>query len=571
MFRRLSKVKTLSLLAVVIVSIFATVTSMQLVQKARGAASYTGAAKPMEFYLHYADTPVDVAGIQTKYLMNTTQWFHFLTQQDAHANSFYKPVGQPKIAVDFYVYPNLAGPVTFNGTWQVFVWVNASAYKPTGFNLQFYEITTGGVTLWDSGMLNPTVTSSIGEYIDVPVYNYNLSAPLIHTFNADTTLQVHLEVNAGSSADTRIWYDSPFYPSKVIIPAQDYARPVSVKTYAYDNSETNRFFNNWSDTQRVVIVRATVANPFGGYDVNRVNMTILDPTNSPVVNNVDTVRKSDGQWLTQFTNLYEANWTYPSTAQLGNYTVKVSVIDNNGFYEYQGTGYFGPFIEHNDHMFQMGFIVYYNPAFHIVDDADTPLSSAQVYVTWPNGTRESLPRYTDANGWINLTHVLPATYGFTILWKDVVVKQESVFADSDGPYTIKTQVYQLTVTVLGNNRATVHGAYVIIYTQTGVGYGLDTTDAAGQAVFKLPKGVYSIEAHYSAEYWLKVVTTSATETPFSVDASKTATIVLEEFPPPIWTTTGFLLLMALIAVSVFAALYIVFLSRRRIPTVKRKA
>jgi len=571
MFGKLSEAKTLSLLTVTVLSIFASVACMQLIPKANATASYTGAAKPMEFYLHYVDAPVDVAGIQTKYLMNTTQWFGFQTQQEAFANSFYKPIGLPKIAVDFYLYPNLAGPVIFNGTWQVFIWANASAYKPTGFTLQFYEITVGGETLWDSGTRNPTVRSSIGEYIDVPVYNYNLSTPLTHAFSAGTTLQAHLEVNAGSSADTRIWYDSPSYPSKIILPAQDYARPLTIKTYAYDNSETNMFYNNWSDTQRIVIVQATVTDPFGGYDISRVNMTLLDPANSPIVYNVDMVRKSNGQWLTRFANTYEANWTYPSTAQLGNYTVKVSVVDNNGYYRYLTTGSFLPFIEHNDHIFQMGVIVYYNPSFHIVDDVDASLPNAQVYITWPNGTRESLPRYTDANGWISLAHVLPANYGFTILWKDIVVKQESIYVDSDGPYTVKTEVYELTVNVLGNNGAAVHGAYVVVYTQTGVGYGLDTTDVVGQAVFKLPKGTYTIEAHFSAEYWLKAVTASATETPVSVEFSKTTIIVLEEFPPPIWTTTGFLLLMALIGVSIFAALYIVFLSRRRVPRARKRA
>ena len=570
MLRKLYEAKTLSLIAVAALSIFASIASMKLIPKATGAASYTGVAKPMEFFLHHVDTPVDVAGIQTTYLMNTTQWFSFQTQQEAFANSFYKPIGLPKVAVDFYLYPNLAGPVMLNGTWQVFIWANASAYKPTGFTLQFYEITVGGETLWDSGTRNPIVRSSIGEYIDVPVYNYNLSTPLTHAFSTGTTLQVHLEVNAGSSADTRIWYDSPSYPSKIILPAQDYARPLTIKTYAYDNSETNMFYNNWSDTQRIVIVQATVTDPFGGYDINRVNMTLLDPTNSPVVNNIDMMCKSNGQWLTRFANTYEANWTYPSMAQLGNYTVKVSVVDNNGYYRYLARGSFQPFIEHSDHIFQMGVIVYYSPSFHIVDDVDESLPNAQVYITWPNGIKESLPRYTDADGWISLAHVLPANYGLTILWKDTVVKQESVYVDSDGPYTVKTEVYELTVNVLGNNGAAVHGAYVVVYTQAGVGYGLDITNVAGHAVFKLPLGTYNIEAHYSAEYWLKVVTTSA-EAAITVDSSKSTTIILEEFPPPIWTTTGFLLLIALIGVSVFAAFYIVFLSRGRAPLARKKA
>ncbi len=564
MSRKHYDLRTLTLLVIEAFSLIAYINAVRMVPSADAAASYTGAPKPMEFYLHYLDVPVDVAGLQTKYVMNTTQFFRFQTQQDAHANSFYKEADQPKVAVDFYLYPNLAGPVTLNGLWQVFIWLNGSAYKTINFKLQFQEVTVGGEMLWDSGLVTPTVSSSIGEYMDVPVYNYNLSASLTHAFNPNTSLHVHVELNTGTAVSARIWYDSPFYPSKVILPAEDYARPLDVKTYAWDNSETNLFYYNWSDSQRKVIVRATVADPFGGYDIYRVNMTIFDPAGSPVVQNVDMTRKPDGQWLTRFSHTYEASWSYPSTAQLGNYTVKVSVLDYNGYY--RGL----PFIEDNDHVFSIGIIVYYNPAFLVVDDVGDPLPSAQVFITWPNGSRDVLPRYTDANGLITLTHALPASYGFTILWKDVVVRQTTVDVNSDGPYTIETDVYQLTIQVLGNNAIAVHGAYVIVYTQTGVGYGLDTSDASGIAVFKLPAGFYDIEAHFSAEYWLKVVTTSAKEQAVQVNASTSKTIVLTEFPPEIWTTTGFWLLMALVAVVVFAAVYILFISRKGLPAIRRK-
>lgn len=520
-------------------------------------SAYTGAAKPMEFYFHYVDSPVDVAGVQAKYIMNTTRWFSFLTQQEAYSNSFYKPVGLPKIAVDFYLYPNFAGPATINGTWQVFIWMNSSAYKPVGFNIQFKEITIGGVTLWDSGLINPTVTSTIGEYIDVPIYNYNLSTPLVHSFNPDTTLLVDVTVNAGSSADTRIWYDSASFPSKAILPVEDYARPVSIKTYAVDNSETDLFYYNWSESQRKVIVRANVTDPFGGYDIYRVNMTILDPEGTPVVDNADMTRMSDGQWRINYVHLFEANWSYPTTAVLGNYTVTVSVIDNNGYYQNIDTGTFEPFIEEDTHIFTIGVIVYYDSAFLVTDDANDPLPNAQVYITWTNGTTDLLPRYTAADGFVNLTQVSAGNYGFTILWKDVVVQQTTVYVDSDGPYTIKTRVYQLTVEVLGNNQVPIEGAYVIVYTQSGVGYGLDTTDAAGQALFKLPAGDYRIDAHYSSDHWLTVVRTSATE-PVSVATSTSKTIILDDFPPAVWTTLGFWLLILCSVALVIAVVFVLY-------------
>jgi len=554
------------MVAIVFLSIISVALLVSIVPVAESQSS--GVAKPKEFYFHYIDTPVSVAGLETKYIMNTTEWFKFLTQEEAFTNSFYKPVGLPKIAIDFYLYPNLAGPVMINGTWQVFVWVNGSAYKPVGFTVQFKEITVGGATLWDSGPKNPTVTSSVGAYIDVPVYNYNLSTTLNHAFNAGTTLLVEVEVNAGSSADTRIWYDSPLYPSKVILPVEDYARPSSIKTYAVDNSETNLFYYNWSESQRKVIVRANVTDPFGGYDIYKVNMTILDPASNKVVDSVDMTRVTDGLWRVHYSLIYEANWTYLGTATLGDYTVKVSVIDNNGYYHNIDYGTFEPFMEEGFHIFSIGVIVYYDPAFLIVDDVNAPLPKAQVYITWPNGTTDTLPRYTAQNGFINLAHVIAGNYGFTILWKDVVVLQTTQYVDSNGPYTLKCRVYQLTVEVLGNNRVPVHGAYVIVYAEGGVGYGLETSDAAGKATFKLPAGTYDIEAHYRADYWLTVVTTKATKSAVSVASSRSETIVLTDFPPPIWNTTGFWLIIVLVAAAILATVLIVFKSRIGLPVLR---
>lgn len=320
----------------------------------RDAKSQTAEiTKPKEFFLHHASTPVSVAGLETKYVMNTTKLFSYLTQEQAFNNSFYKPTGQPKIVVDFYLYPNLAGPVAMNGLWQVFVWANSSAYRPTGFSLQFSEVTVGGSVLWNSGSISPTVTSSIGGYIDVPLYNYNLSTTLNHSFNVDTTVHVQVEVNAGSSADTRIWYDSPFYPSKVILPVEDYAKPISIKTYAYDSSETSMFYYNWNSSQRHVFIQVNVTDPFGGYDVYKVNMTIRNPSGS-VVASQDMARTTDGLWQINFRNMYKADWPYLSSAPLGEYTITVSVIDNNGYQKSLELGTFEPFTEEDTQTFSIG-------------------------------------------------------------------------------------------------------------------------------------------------------------------------------------------------------------------------
>jgi signal transduction histidine kinase len=530
---------------------------------ARVNSAYSAVAKPLEFYLHNFDIPVSVAGLQAKYVMNTTRLFKFLTQQDAYANSFYKPVGLPKIDVGFYLYPNFAGPVTINGQWQVFLWVNGSAYKPTVFSLDFQEITVGGDLLWDSGALNPTVTSTIAQYTDVPVYNYNLLVTLSHNFTAGTTLHVQAEVNAGSSADTRIWYDSPLYPSKVILPAQDYARASSIKTYAYDNSEISLFYYNWSDNQRIVIVRANVTDPFGGYDVFKVNSTIFDPTGHAVINNTDMTRVTDGQWMVGYSHVYEINWTYSTNATLGDYTVIVTVIDNNGYYRNIDEGSYSPFIEEGIQIFTIGIIVYYDPSFLITDDLNDPLPSAQVYITWRNGTTDTFPRYTSGEGFINLMGIVATSnIGFTILWKDIIVQQTTVQINSNGPYTIKTRVYQLTVQVNANNGATINGAYVVLYGQSGAGYALKVTDAIGHAIFKMPEGTYRIDVNYATNYWLTAVNANASDT-IQLEESTVKNMILSGFPPAVWSTVGFLLLLVTIIVTALIVISIWLVARAR--------
>jgi hypothetical protein len=602
------------------------------------SSTYSHALKPMEFHFHYVDVPVHVAGLDTKYVMNTAKSFRFETQDEAYVNSFYKPTGQPKIAVDFYLYPNLAGPVTIDGAWQVFVWVNASAYKPAGFDLQFREVDVGGTVVWDSGPVSPIVTSSVGEYIDVPVLNYNLTATLLHTFSPGATILVEVAVNAGSSADTRIWYDSPYFPSKVILPLEDYARPVSVRTYDVNYTETNVYSTLWNETQRKVVVRCNVTDPLGGYDVFMVNVTILNAAQQKVLDSLNMTRTGDGTWETRLWNIYEANWSYPDAAMPGNYSVIVSVVDNNGKHRFLSYGIFEPFIEHgyqsstigiqhlvllrtldvhnqslagakvqafsdevilaegqtnssgywqvslwagnynmtvywqntmvaeqpiqvtNASQFSIRCSVYY-PVFKIVDDTNETLAEAEVYIASPNGTISIPPFYTDTGGVINLTQAPGGNYTFTIMWKGVKVSDAAIVVNSDGPYALRTWVYQLTVNVLGNDGTRVNGAYVIIYTQSGIGYGLELSDSTGESVFKLPIGTYRIDVRYSTVYWLSAVTANATEPSVQISSSRTIDITLQEYPPPIWRTILFWLVAG--AVLAIVLMLIAIMYRRR--------
>jgi hypothetical protein len=298
------------------------------------AVSSNPNARNVTLYWHYSTTPVSVGGIQTNYVLNSTSRFDFQTQQIAKQNSIYKGTGLASVVVDFYAYPNLAGPATLNGTWQVFVSANSSGYHPTIFNLRFREFPLGsGTATWDSGQINPIVTSSVGAYLDVPVYSYNLTTPtaLGHTFAQSSTIDLSVTVNDGAAADSRIWYDSPSYQSKVILPVVNPGEPAKIWTADTTGSVKSTF----PIQSQTVMISANVTDPFGGYDVNAttigtkaapVTLTLTGPGGSTLVSAQRMTQLTGGVAI--LNNLFQYNVSISGTA--GNYTATVSSTDNSG-------------------------------------------------------------------------------------------------------------------------------------------------------------------------------------------------------------------------------------------------
>lgn len=363
----------------------------------------------------------------------------------------------------------------------------------------------------------------------------------------------------------------------------------------------------------------------------RVIATVYDPAGAPVVDNKRMTLISGG--IASFVNLLQYNWTFSTaipgqynvtisaTDNSGNtvittayfwigqtYRIQVQAVDSKkkpltnarieaSVEEYTAlsedtntTGWIDAQIVGGTYNFTViwqGVIVnstldfpvvanttlvlncrVYDPIFLFVDDVDDQLPTAQVFIEWPNGTKNVLPIYTDSNGFLNLTQAPVGDYGFTLYWKGVKVLQEIQSVDSDGPYTMKCDVYQLAVEVLGNDGSPVRGVYVIIYTEAGIVYDFRVTDATGKAISKLPTGVYTIDVEYSTTYWLTAVATNATKH-LSVASSGPVTITLTDFPPPIWTTVGFWLLIAPIIAVVLGTAGFLYkkgvIFRRKVP------
>jgi hypothetical protein len=620
--------KPVGLLSIVVLA--AVIGSGFLVREA-GAVSPNPNAKNVTFYFHYLGTPVFIGGTMSHYVMDTAPRFQ------ATNNSVLKPLSQPKIELDFFMYPNLAGPATFNGTWQVIIWANASALKPTVWNTEYQEVSPGGLVVWDSGMLTPSVVggpATNNGYLDVPIYAYNLSdARLAHTFTQGDSVRVAVTANPGSTVTAQLWYDSRSFPSQAIFPSLNIGQPSKIWTEDSTGFVTSAF----PATPGIkVVVNTNVTDPFGGYDVNAftigakltmVALTITAPNGTVIVNGQRMTLMSGGPLA--FNNILQYNVTLV-LGTTGQYSVSISSTDNSGNVE-QLTATFtlgqihnlGAYIVDSKNRplagsiftvwsgnFQIfsavassngivngtlvsanytlkvswqGVTVYQSPISFasdtnlvvvtavydvtviVVDDTSAPLSGAVVSIIHPNGTAIPGLIITGSDGSLSLTRAPAGEFQFTVLWKTVTVYDATVQISSAGPYTLKTMVYQLTVTVRDSTGAPVQGAYVVLYNIYGVVYDFKATDSSGSVTLKVPIGNYTIDAFYSTTYWYTPVTSTASKGSVLVNSSGSLSLTLAGFPPAITSTAAFLVIALSIVAIVAASLATYLVMKKRLP------
>jgi hypothetical protein len=612
------------------------------------AANAQSQLKNMRFYMHYASAAVQTGGVSTNFIINSSYLF------SRTAQSFYKAVGQPKISEDFYFYPPFAGEVELNGSWQVIIFANSTALHPATWGVEFWERAPNGSAVWDSGALTPTVQGGPAGnpgYVDSPIYGYTLTASgLSHNFAAGDTLEVEVSVNTGSTVPLTLWYDSPTYPSGVVLPSFSYAQPVGIHTLDVNGTARTVFFTYWSTSQRQVIIQSQVTDPFGGYDVNDVFIEITNPAGQIVVANQSMELISGGQF--SFSKLFQFVLPYSSNSTEGTYTVHVFVVDNNGAHQYSVLGYYQPYITDITGYFSLGLevpvtfdllsdshlplygakvevfsgglplvsgyagpsgsanltvfegnleirvywrgvlvadqgIVVSNastvyiptnvldPAFNILSSDGEPVSSALVFITYPNGTTGRLPFTSNQAGQIQLYQQPGGNYSLLVLYEGVAVADSNASLNVSWnnassiptpnpvqPASVVTEVYKLEVSVKDNSGIPLNNATVLVrapnsQSQLVFGYG---TTSNGTVTFLLPDGSYNVIARYSGVWWLTQAS-NQTLIPIHLTSDQAVSIQMSNIPPPIWMTFGFWLIVAIVVAAL--ALVFVFMRMRK--------
>ena len=393
--------------------------------------------KNMVFYLHNDTISHLIFDYSTTYIFDTHLGNRVQNNGDIQ-----------RVRLNFYLFPQLAGDLRVKGNLTVGIYINTTGVSA---NANLYAIlydvkyksgsTTNEVLVGSGGPASYTITTGI-DYYEVTIPNID------YTFNASDSIRLYVEIQGGASSYFDAWYGNQTYDARVVIPC---ANSMNINTVKTKNSVGNytTIFDPYA-CNKTLAIEVNMTDPFGRYDVRDVNVTILDPNGTAVVNN-ESMRLVSGTPRSYFST-YMYAWNY-SNHPKGKYDVIVWALDNNGYYYYWHFEQYnyGPYDVIANAYFVIGFK--YNVHVWIYDSFGKPLNNALVYLVESSGVITDYNR-TNQNGYTRLL-AYNGTYTLKVFWNDNLVTWNS------------TEMFVNNNRITGNT-VTVHGESTIrVYSDVG--------------------------------------------------------------------------------------------------------
>lgn len=356
--------------------------------------------KQKTIYLH--NTTGTVFSLADVLTMNTTMGeSRNVTAWENEAESF-----------EWALNPVTAGNMSLNGNATFYIWAvqkgGENWDEVMTFTVDLYDVDGAGSSLINSSSSVLTVRSVFTEY--------SISMGVNHTLESNHTLRVVLTITHPANREHRIGFGNRNFPSRLVIPTSDYIKPVYIGVLNHTYQETANF--NSSATNKTIHFNATVTDPFGGYDIWNMQLSILD-SNGTVYHGPVNMTRSDGG-PTSFVSNFTYSWDYGGAPE-GEYTVVFMAIDQTGFnYRYPdhpGDDTYGGHIESVQKIFWIGeerFQVHFKAVDSIgavMANATVEVRKMGVYVTH---------NLTDADGIANIS-LKAGSYNITVYWQDIAV------------------------------------------------------------------------------------------------------------------------------------------------------
>ncbi len=167
------------------------------------------------------------------------------------------------------------------------------------------------------------------------------------------------------------------------------------------------------------------------------------------------------------------------------------------------------------------------------------------------------------NGTFAFTLNIPDTSGSYTVAVRVVDNSGNIFTQTAQLPIIEG--FQLTVSVGDSNGQSISGAWVQVFTASGILYDSKQTNSSGIATFKVPSGTYRIDASYTTTFMLTPFSSIIATSAQSVSSPTTLSLKISSYPPPFFSTVLYsLILWGAIILLVLIGLIIAVARRSRV-------
>jgi hypothetical protein len=405
--------------------------------------------KEKVFYLQTSDEARNIGVITTQTFMDTNVGTNGQVIDSDH-----------QVVARWFVFPELAGPVHVNGTVRIQVWWRAQGMAETGnvdWTLTLREIAANG-TVAEIGSQDVSVQASnvfaVGEG-RVDGVDYILSA--------GATLEAHLRLFGNIATTYFLAWGNATFDSRLVLPTNDYVRPVpqgegGIWTLDSEGNVENNFDPDAAN--KTVAIRALVTDPFGGYDVAAVNVTVFAPNGTVVPELDDAPMTKVLGFFNTFESVYEATWNYSGYAD-GRYNITITALDNTGRIAFETAGNVGGHLETaDDGVFFIGALPI--DVNILVRDGDgNALANAAVSLLLGDTVETS--GLTNGSGMVAF-NVSPGVYQVQVSWDETLVGNAPLDALDDVPFSdplvLDVAVYSVSFRVLDTHGVALQDAAV---------------------------------------------------------------------------------------------------------------
>jgi hypothetical protein len=440
--------------------------------------------KEKTFYLHTLNETRNVGPITTQHIMDSIV-----------GDSGDSITSNMRIIARWFLFPELAGSLRLEGNMSLILWYKASG-NPDGatWTLTINELDKdGNVQLIQTTQLKlPADPTAMTET--------SIIAFLNHTLQLGSTLEVHINIKGNSATDYTIAWGNSTYNSRVILPARNYIRIVPAAEGGIWTLNSQLQAQSNFDPQaenKTIFIRVKVTDPFGGYDIQWVNITVKAPDGSviPTLSNVSASKISG--YFNSFESDFQVSWNYSGYPE-GRYNITVYALDKNGYLSFIGTGGFGVHLEVDDSgVFFIGappLEVY----IRIFDGDGEPLGGAVVKVIL--GGEEQASGTTNSTGYVKV-NLDSGNYRVEVWWQQTLVGWKGFFADrdwpSDEPFTMTVAVFQVSFRAIDVRGAPLEGAALSVCFPNG--------NVTGEPLIADEQGIISLGRSPSGTYGVIVV------------------------------------------------------------------